>query len=916
MVNFIKRDKDDIYAKPILGFLFKNQKFLLSLKISVLALFFYALYFGFAHTGKENTFTTAVFWGIFWALFMVVTLPTFGRIFCGICPHGFMGKYITKYGLKKTMPKWMQNRYIGVLLLVFGWWGAYYMFPSLFRTPLGTAILFTVMTVVAIIIYFLYKDMSYCKYICPIGTLTRAYSKLSFTWLGTYKSACNDCKTFECATACPYNLKPFTFDSRNSMTDCTLCMDCSSACEAVSFKVKKPSFSLFSKFQILKAEVWAFILILASISITMSFHHGIGRSNAAGDMIWSKTAEFLKNYIDFGSIDTIGLFAFVYALIFTILAAVIGMFIAAKILKKDFKSVFYDLGYSYAPLFILGSIAHSLETFFLKGYENIAEGLGYGFGFTLDVAPLASRGDSWLHVFDLFKWIAILWALIILYKRVKLLDVSKVRKIVAFPFAASLILFFLGVNLYTGYIFKTYGKASSGHESHGAGAKLFQSVSADKATLLQSGKEKNSCATCNMSLTNSYKVNYAATSNDKIKQFCSLHCISQEMGINKIALKDIKTVDFNTLKFIDAKDAYYVLGSKQKGIMTKSSKFAFSDKADAINFAKVNGGEVVSFEDAYKNALSDFEEKENPNSRIATPKDSIYFSDTNPFASKKYGNEHNHGGGRNRIPTKEIWPLFENASGKKSCLGTIDAELYLLDADLNKTKVTASKKEGCNSVSFEMPNNGYYNLFYINKATQDNTLYVTTAKYEFMRFNHSNDAIYDKEKMDAHTIKETPFDILRVRDEDETFYHNLYSSENLRVQAVLNSKPIEGANITLLTKTGWSKSLKTDKDGIATFTLLEDYFPEWNKFDKRHKSEFLLSSSYEQDINNSSDGYKKIVYNATYPSYYYPDNSQYRSYAYGLSAALITIIVCAFAIYMYRQRRQNPFKEISFNEKD
>ena len=46
MVNFIKRDKDDIYSKPIQGFLFKNEKFLLSLKIAVSALFFYAIYLG------------------------------------------------------------------------------------------------------------------------------------------------------------------------------------------------------------------------------------------------------------------------------------------------------------------------------------------------------------------------------------------------------------------------------------------------------------------------------------------------------------------------------------------------------------------------------------------------------------------------------------------------------------------------------------------------------------------------------------------------------------------------------------------------------------------------------------------------------------------------------------------------------
>ncbi len=793
MVSFIKRDKDDIYSKPILGFLFKNQKFLLSLKIAVSALFIYALYFGFAHTGKDNTFTTAVFWGIFWSLFMVLTLPTFGRIFCGICPHGFMGKYITKYGLKKTMPKWMQNRFIGVLLLVFGWWGVYYMFPGLFRTAQGTAILFTVMTIIAFGIYFVYKDMSYCKYICPIGTLTRAYSKLSFTWLGTYKSACNDCRTFECATACPYNLKPFTFDNRNSMTDCTLCMDCSSACEAVSFKFKKPSFSLFSKLQPLKAEIWAFILILASISISMSFHHGIGRSNAADIMIWSQTAKFLENYIDFGSIDTIGLFAFVYALIFTISAALIGMFIASKILKKDFNATFYDLGYSYAPLFIFGSIGHSLEMFFTRGYEHITEGFAYGFGFTLDVAPLASRNDGWLHLFGLLKWVAVIWSIIILYKRVKLLNVDKLRKIIAFPFAASLIIFFIGVNMYTGYIFKTYGKATNGHANHGGSEKRFGAAA-------------------------------------------------------------------ETFK--------------------RSDNTAFKKPA----------AESI-----------------------------LYFSETNPAIKKKaYGGGHSYGGARGRVPTKEVWPLFKDAGGKENCLGAIDAELYLLDANLKTTKVAESKKAGCKSVTFEMPDNGYYNLFYIDKKVQDNTLHIKTAKYEFMRFNHSNDAVYDKEKMSAHSIKEAPFDIVRLREDDETFYHNLYSGENLRVQALLEGKAVEGADITLSTKTLWSKTLKTDKNGVAVFTLLEDYFPEWNKFDKRHKSEFLLHASYTKEEKGAlkNTPYEKIKYSATYPSYYYPGSSQYSSYAYGLSAAVLAMIASGLAIFWYRSRRQKPFKEVHFSEEN
>ena len=131
MVEFKEnRDRNDIYGMPVLGFLFKNQTFLMVLKLSVLALFIYGVYMGFTDPGKENIFTQHLFWGLFWSLFMVVTLTTFGRIFCGICPHGFLGKYITKFGLKKEMPHFLKNRFIGIFILFFGWWAIYYTVPG------------------------------------------------------------------------------------------------------------------------------------------------------------------------------------------------------------------------------------------------------------------------------------------------------------------------------------------------------------------------------------------------------------------------------------------------------------------------------------------------------------------------------------------------------------------------------------------------------------------------------------------------------------------------------------------------------------------------------------------------------------------------------------------------------------------
>jgi hypothetical protein len=394
---------------------------------------------------------------------MVVTLPTFGRIFCGICPHGFLGKYITKIGKKETMPKWMQNRYIGVSLLVVGWWGIYYMFPGIYKTPYGTAMMFSIVTLLAFITYYIYKDMSYCKYICPIGTLTRAYSKLGFTKLGSYSSACQECKTFDCATACPYHLKPFTFDKRNNMTDCTLCMECSGACEAINFKFTKPAKPLDNKFKTMGAEIWTYLLILASIPIAMSFAHGLNRSKIADQFIWSQTSDFVAKFIDLSAIDGSGFFAFLYALLFSILSAIIGMYIASKILKQDFKETFYNLGYSYAPLFILGSLSHTLSSFFTRGYDRIVEGFLWGFGFgTIDISSLAQRTDKWLLIFGMLKWVAIIWAFIILYKRLKLINATKLRKIFGYIFASSLILFFLSVNIYKGYILNTYGVKQNG----------------------------------------------------------------------------------------------------------------------------------------------------------------------------------------------------------------------------------------------------------------------------------------------------------------------------------------------------------------------------------------------------------------------------------------------------------------------
>ncbi|MEA3372996.1 MAG: nitrous oxide reductase accessory protein NosL [Campylobacterota bacterium] len=136
-----------------------------------------------------------------------------------------------------------------------------------------------------------------------------------------------------------------------------------------------------------------------------------------------------------------------------------------------------------------------------------------------------------------------------------------------------------------------------------AQAAMFQSVVPEKAELLQSGKGKLYCPNCGMNLVKFYKTSHAMKQKDgSIHQYCSIHCLAEA---NDEITPDTKVVDVNTLKFIDAFTATYVVGSSKKGTMTMNSKYAFTTKAEAEAFAKANGGKVMGFAEAVQLAADD-----------------------------------------------------------------------------------------------------------------------------------------------------------------------------------------------------------------------------------------------------------------------------------------------------------------------
>ncbi len=134
----------------------------------------------------------------------------------------------------------------------------------------------------------------------------------------------------------------------------------------------------------------------------------------------------------------------------------------------------------------------------------------------------------------------------------------------------------------------------------GLNAKMFQSVDVSKGVFVQHGKDKMYCSNCAMSLSTYYKTNHI----HKNHQYCSLHCLYDATKGN--IPDDVKVVDTNSLKFIDAKKAYYVVGSDKMGTMTYNSKYAFKSFDDAKKFVKKNGGKISNFVEAYEITKEDF----------------------------------------------------------------------------------------------------------------------------------------------------------------------------------------------------------------------------------------------------------------------------------------------------------------------
>jgi hypothetical protein len=279
------------------------------------------------------------------------------------------------------------------------------------------------------------------------------------------------------------------------------------------------------------------------------------------------------------------------------------------------------------------------------------------------------------------------------------------------------------------------------------------------------------------------------------------------------------------------------------------------------------------------------------------------------------------GGERSGPPSKRLW-LRAGTDPQKSAIARtndeVDSEtLIVRPQGPLKGEALPMPRDGKKNLSFEMPVQGYYRVYVNRRKVQDEVLDISVAKAEISNFGHGGNEEERAQAVKApRTLTSEPIEIVREKAADEKTFFRLMSGDKQAYIVLREGKPMQGARVRFVSHEGWSKQAISDQQGRVNFRIIRDYFPAWEDFNKRFKANYLViaeASSSDSGVYKDQP-YSSIRYQTTLAGNYYPSPDDYRSYAWGLGIGLLIVLFSGSAVYLYRRRRIQPYREVHFND--
>ncbi|MFA6001065.1 MAG: 4Fe-4S binding protein [Thermoleophilia bacterium] len=175
------------------------------------------IYFAFAPGQRgEGNLATEVVWRLWWPLLPFVLLLA-GRIWCGVCPFGGAADAAGRLvGKRPAPPSFFRKAgpWLGAAS-VFAF-GIAFLALGLESNSGATGIILIAMTLLAAGLSLMYRGRTFCRYLCPVGMISRVYS--FFSWSRPQGSSDR-----QAVKSCPVGLSTV---SLRQPSQCHLCGAC------------------------------------------------------------------------------------------------------------------------------------------------------------------------------------------------------------------------------------------------------------------------------------------------------------------------------------------------------------------------------------------------------------------------------------------------------------------------------------------------------------------------------------------------------------------------------------------------------------------------------------------------------------------------------------------------------------------
>ncbi|PLX79136.1 MAG: hypothetical protein C0614_08160, partial [Desulfuromonas sp.] len=247
----------DLLEIPVVGRLLRSFWTWRLLRLGLLILLLAMIAFGWhqhAVPGVEvrdplmyTSFTTFSLW-VVWLMGMVPLILLLGRSWCTVCPVGWLNGLLSRFGLRRDLPSWLDNQLPVTLSLVVLQLLVYFL--AVHRFPDYSAFLLAWMLALALLAGLVWKRRAFCLLLCPAGAVMSLYSRLAPWQLRVKQVAvCDGCQTKPCistddrwlqaslgharlqwrspAEGCPVALVPAELEQSDA---CTLCLNCMHSC--------------------------------------------------------------------------------------------------------------------------------------------------------------------------------------------------------------------------------------------------------------------------------------------------------------------------------------------------------------------------------------------------------------------------------------------------------------------------------------------------------------------------------------------------------------------------------------------------------------------------------------------------------------------------------------------------------------